>query len=217
MHQPVPASTQHPPFTPATMQDLQKQYRQGNIYFLRNGSPGDCYKAITCLHGPACAHYGEAQYKLAFSYERLHKQTNALHWYIKGAAHGDQRCMYRAALILAKRGHPGPARYYFDKLAQLGWERGYLELQKLDTVPYKYTAALENAYHGEPEALFWLGCWYACKVADGLDKHGERTFALNKLKQAAQLGHKNAASLYQAIEKYEPGKRRQHLKIVKSN
>ena len=71
------------------MQDLHKKYRQGNIYFLRNGSPGDCYKAISCLHGPACAHYVEAQYKLAFSYERLHKQINALHWYIKGAAHGD--------------------------------------------------------------------------------------------------------------------------------
>lgn len=204
MHQAVPSSTPRPPITPATMQDLHKKYRQGNIYFLRNGSPGDCYKAISCLHGPACAHYVEAQYKLAFSYERLHKQINALHWYIKGAAHGDLRCMRLASRLLRKRGNKGPARYYLDKLAQLGNSWGWEQIQIMDCLPYKDRGILENAYHGEPEALFWLGCWYANQVANGIFKHGEKTFALRMFKQAALLGHCQAANFYEALLTYQP-------------
>ena len=178
-------------------QEIKQQYQQGKIYLMRNQNRQDLRNAIRWLHTPACCHHSDAQHDLALCYQMLGHQEQALFWFIKGAAHGDQRCMLQAGRLLKKRGNLGPARYYLDKVAQLGSEEARNLLQIMDGLSFKNRAALENAYAGNVEAIFLLGIYYTCRIPDDRKQHGERTFALLKLKQAAELGHKAARKMYE--------------------
>ena len=176
---------------------INESYQQGRIYLMRNQNSGNLRNAIRWLYPPARCHHGDAQHDLALCYQMLGHKEQALFWFIKGAAHGDQRCMLQAGRLLKKRGNLGPARYYLDKVAQLGSEEARNLLQIMDGLSYKNRAALENAYAGNVEAIFWLGFYYTCRIPDARQQHGERTFALLKLKQAADLGHKAARKMYE--------------------
>jgi TPR repeat protein len=177
-------------------QKIKQHYQQGRIYLMRNQNRQDLRNAVKWLYLPACCHHSDAQHDLALCYQMLGCKEPALHWFIKGAAHGDQRCMLQAGTLLRDRGNLGPARYYLDKLAQLGSEEARNLLQIMDGLPFDDRAILENAYAGNVEAIFWLGFHYTCDIPETCKQHGEKTFALRMLKQAADLGHETARIMY---------------------
>jgi TPR repeat protein len=175
---------------------MHAYHQQGRIYLMRNQNRQDLRNAIQWLRLPACCHHSDAQHDLALCYQKLGCTEKALFWFVKGAAHRDQRCMLQAGRMFKKKGNLGPARYYLDKLAQLNSEEARNLLQIMDGLSYKNRATLENAYAGDVEAIFAQGFHYLCRLPEKRQQHGEIAFGLAKLKLAAELGHKDARKMY---------------------
>ena len=175
-------------------------FRLGTFFYFRNNGPQDARQAIRWLTPMGKKDSVPAQTRLGACYIRLHDFATAATWLLPAARQNQPKALILLGRCYEELGNKTGARLAYNRYAELGYDRGRRELQRLDELNSKgYGPLLRQVYAGDIQSCYELGRVYlelSRTAATLQEQEGRRKFGLRLLHQAATQGHEAARLLY---------------------
>ena len=175
-------------------------FRLGTFFYFRNNGPQDARQAIRWLTPMGKKDSVTAQTRLGACYIRLNDFATAAAWLLPAARHNTPKALVLLGRCYEELGNKTSARLAYNRYAELGYDRGRRELQRMDGLAAKNLGPLlRQIYAGDSQSRYELGQAYLelSRAAENLqEQEGRRKFGLRLLHQAATQGHETARLLY---------------------